>query len=508
MTQSIHWLFESQKSPEFGAYLQLIEDCESQGKPKFSHRTCQELGRLLVCRTYAPALHELCHLILIAQATGSNAPDRLERFFWDSGPARAGNFRAHLQMQTQNGWRWQGFVLEPTSVRIDQADVQFRIHFSRMPLLSALMEFLVTALGYSALDDTLADLKAGAATASQVSTTANQLAKQLYAFLKVHLPSAQQQRKFHRLVDYLQTECPQGFDYLVIQDPLVLDFWCRQGAAEPSDQGDFRTFSGVFQAFVDLRSSLQRVETQAGLHNPHALGQDRAAGEVDPDTLEQLLTASEEARNPLLELREPPANRIKYLNKLEQSALECLADTGEQAPALPLSVLRTEVFEPLRKQLTQALRDKRSTQARRRLIEEGGHQDYRAQRLAYSQCAQHLDQILLASLHVMASANEALAPENEDQQAACRQAYKRINRQGFKPSEMDAPEVQEGHAAGNPWILQLREQVEAFLAALDKELADDRALNTAFQQDQKIFAREFHKRYGAATDDRNQETSA
>ncbi len=83
-------------------------------------------------------------------------------------------------------------------MRIAQGDVGFSIHFSRMPLLSALMEFLMSAIGYPALNGTLLAITTGTADKKRLSETANTLARQLYDFLKIHLPTAQEQRKFHR----------------------------------------------------------------------------------------------------------------------------------------------------------------------------------------------------------------------------------------------------------------------------------------------------------------------
>jgi hypothetical protein len=556
MGNSVHWLFETQKSPELSALLQLVEENELNGEPKFMQRTCRELGRILVCRAYAPALLELCHLVLIASACGRPRPDQVERFFWDSGPARGNSFRAYMDKQIdQSGWRWEGFTVTADGVRIDTGEIEFTVHFSRMPLLSALMEFLMTTIGYPELNETLQPITGTLPTKKALSDTANKLAKQLYDFLKDHLPTAQEQRKFHRLIDFMAEAQPGGFDYLSIKDPLLLDFW-QQASRQPSSDGvDFKTFSNVFGLFVNLRQSLEQVDNLRELSSPRHIGSDREAGEIDPDELLHLLEPVDEPSNPLAELQAPPANRIKFLNQQEQAGAELLAETGPTAQALPQSLLRCEVFEPGRKRLTQALRDKAPLEKRLALIETCAEGDYPARIQAYGKLDKHIENLLFASLYVLLRhgdestpalalalrpeldlrplvalltpseqnnlvslsgkvlANQLMAmmehPESLDAPLAelvreMQKAFKKIARKGFKETEIDQPEIVEGFAQGHPLLVQLRQQIKRFIDRLQNSELDWAA---QFQADYKIFTKQFHKLYGEAIETTSPETT-
>ena len=502
MGNSVHWLFETQKSPEFSALLQLIEESEVNGEPKFMHLTCRELGRILVCRTYAPTLLELCHLVLIASACGTPRLDQVERFFWDSGPARGNSFRAYVDKQIdQAGWRWEGVNVTTEGVKIDSGDIEFSIHFSRMPLLSALIEFLMSAIGYLQLHQTLESINHALPTKKTLSDSANKLAKQLYDFLKDHLPTAQEQRKFHRLIDFMAETQPGGFDFLSIRDPLLLDFW-RKASLQLSGNGvDFKTFSNIFRLFVHLRQSLEQVENLRKLNNPRRIGSDREAGEIDPGELLHLLETADEQTNPLAYLHAPPANRIKFLNKQEQAGAKLLMEIGSTSQALPLSLLRCEVFEPGRKRLTQALRNKESIEKRLVLAKTCAEGDYEGRIQAYAKLDKHIESVLLASLYVLLRNHDestpalalllrpeldlrslAALPKPSEQKNPIRLgekvlskqfmqmleqpeafdaslaeldtetqlAFKKIARKGFKETEIEQPEIVEGFAQGYP----------------------------------------------------------
>ncbi len=194
---------------------------------------------------------------------------------------------------------------------------------------------------------------------------------------------------------------PEGFDHLLIRDPLLLSFWQQASLQTSGDGVEFKTFTNVLRLFVNLRQSLEQVAGLRELNNPQRIGSDREMGEIDPGQLQQLLETVEEQPHPLSELKSPPAHHIKFLNRQEQSAAELLAELGQTAQALPLSLLRCEVFEPGRKRLTQALRDKASPEKRRALIEQCAEQNYLECITGYHRLNAHIEQVLLASLYVL-----------------------------------------------------------------------------------------------------------
>ena len=76
-------VIEEGKSGELTAAFQIIRETTINDVPKFGQKTCREVARVVACRTYAPALLELCHLIVAASAT-DRISGRYENFFWDS----------------------------------------------------------------------------------------------------------------------------------------------------------------------------------------------------------------------------------------------------------------------------------------------------------------------------------------------------------------------------------------------------------------------------------------
>ena len=185
---------------ELRAALDLVTETESAGAPKFAPEVCRKLRRMILCRNYAKALLELSHLAVVA-ALSAPRPGAYLAFFYESGPARAAGFRGfltHAALGTAPGIR-----LESDRVVLSYPDGGFEITYARMPLLSALLEFLLTALGYGALDEAFAELTGPEATDARVKTAAKEIAKQLYGYLNAQLGSLHDQRQQHALIGFL-----------------------------------------------------------------------------------------------------------------------------------------------------------------------------------------------------------------------------------------------------------------------------------------------------------------
>ena len=89
-------ILEAGKSGELTAAIQNVAEVTvPSGGRKYARKVCNELGRMIVCRSYAKAVLQLCHLINAADACGRGAA-RYERFFFGSGWATAGSFRSHV----------------------------------------------------------------------------------------------------------------------------------------------------------------------------------------------------------------------------------------------------------------------------------------------------------------------------------------------------------------------------------------------------------------------------
>ncbi|MHA1108017.1 MAG: hypothetical protein ACTSQV_02755, partial [Alphaproteobacteria bacterium] len=342
-------------SEELRAIFETVSHATADDSPKYAPAICRRLAREIVCRTYAGAIHELHHLVRIAGIAFGAAG--FEAFFWGGGAANAAEFRRRLRNEAASAPdRCATLRLSATEVRISYADGEFTISYGRMAYLSALIEFLIAAFGYEQLDRSFRGAAASPVTRSSISQAANATARELYEFLNQHLPTAHAQRKYHHLMSFLKIRHGNRmFGPEDLDDGTVLEFWLLASASAESGT-DFRKFTTVFAAFVRLRMSLAAGRDRASLLSPLSLGADPAAGEVDPSEINAAITQIDARRMPFEVLGSAPANEIRFFNKREIALAELVVEGGDAALAMPLSVMRAQLFGAEQARITQALR--------------------------------------------------------------------------------------------------------------------------------------------------------
>ncbi|MBF0306597.1 MAG: hypothetical protein HQL41_13215, partial [Alphaproteobacteria bacterium] len=400
-------VLEVGKSAELDAALRSVSEAECRGQPKFSQLTCRALARAIVCRSYAPAVLELCHLLRLAQAAGGRSG--WAGFFWEGGPATAHGFAGLARGRGRVAPA--GFEATAAAATLSYADGPFTITWARMPFLSALLEFLVTAIGFRDLDEAARPLFAPGIRRAEVSVVANRLSALLYGWLKEQLPTAQNQGKFFRLIDFMERRAGAHFALDDLDDAAILDFWRAAAGDGAEDGADFRTYRSVFKAFVRLRQSLRLASDRRAVEGARPIGGDFEAGEVDPATLDQAIEAATSEVSPLASLSEPPAAAVKFLNKRETALLELPLECGDEARPLALSLLRAEVFGEAQGRISQSLRRKVDGAGLAALVSAADAIPY-AQRIeAWRELSLHLSRALLASLHALLRARrpEALS---------------------------------------------------------------------------------------------------
>jgi hypothetical protein len=541
-------LLEAGKSAELTAAFQTVAETESDGRPKFTPKVCRELARVITCRAYGPALLELSHLVVAAEACVGNG--RYEDFFWNSGPARSSVFQGYAARRLGAASAVsRPATAGPAGLDLGYGDGVFSISYARMPFLSALMEFLVTTLGYADLDDIWRDMLARGPSKQIVSGTANRLSKALYDYLKEHLPTAQNHRRFARLVAFLAERENGDFEAQSIDDEAVFDFWLGASARQSQDAVDFRTFAHAFRSFVRLRQLLEEARAGQALQQASSIGPDWESGEVEPDSVTRLVEACDETGNPLERLRSPPANGIKFLTKTEAASLELLIDCGEVAFALPLSLMRCEIFGAAQSRISQALRRKLLAEEVIALIDRSVPETYEQRRERYSRLSRHAEKMRLASLHALTRARrpeaviilrtlrpsvdlepmlgalarpeprgdsvvpfspaamaERLVADLEDPDIAdgtlaevmkeARQAYRSCARQGFEPlDDMDHGDA-DRFLSGAEALSDLQKQVAGFCDRLDRIFLPRGGWTEQFAADREVFGEQFHLIYG------------
>jgi len=546
-------VLEEGKSSELAQSLALIRETQIDDVDKYTEKTCRELARIIVCRTYAPVIHELCHLVVIAAHHGSPS-GRYEELFWDTGAARGHAFQAHLAARPADG---SPVVLDGGEARIGYAGKPFAVSFGRMPLLSALLEFLMTALGYTDMDAALARLLGEVPNAAQVSGAANDLSRRLYAYLQDHLPPVQAQKKNRSFLAFAAERADGALTAQSLGDDLILDYWIAQ-TGDDGDNGDdrddetldvdARTYKGVFDTAARLIRILRYAEEKYRMGAALPIGTDRETGEVDPAALEDAIGDIEggegDSADPLGEAASRLGSDVKFLNKRELGVLgEAVHDDGV-ARTLPRSILRTAVFGHAQSRLTQAMRGKSGDTETAALIEALPDTDYAMRIADYRALDDHMDRMALASLHVLARAGHkaaislalglrpeldlgGLAPDPDapdapdwndanvvsfqaatagrrffdqlsgdgdlgrlgDDAAA---AFKAVSRKGFAEVDLADKAVIAFHAEGAAALLDLRAKLAGFLNA-HAEVID---WSRQFDTDKPVFRRQFNILYG------------
>jgi hypothetical protein len=541
-------------SEELGAALRLVADAGGAAGPRYHPGVIRELTRVIATRAYGRPVLELTHLLhmtaILSRRQGYPA------FFWGVAAATSGAFRDMAAMMARRPPADAALAVDMGGLAYAFPDGEFAVRYGRMPFLAALLEFLVTVLGFPAVDAVAAASSAGGMRLKAVSAKAQDLSDRLTGYLHGRLPARQHQRKFAALVEHLVRRNGRGFAIDAVDDEAVLSFWT--GAAcggEPVD--DFRTFRATLEAFVRFRRALALAGESRALVQARPIGQDRSVGEVDPGTAEaealaEALAGDDEDAGLLDLLAAPPADRVKLLNKRETAALAQLASSGVHAAALPLSHLRAEVFGDQQSRLIEAARRRLAAGERRRLADEAPAESYRDRQALLHHLAAHCRTCRLAALHVLAwqrrpeavallldlapgldarSLAGTLAGDGEDGTVVslaarrladrlldalaggtplpnvpgsaelpalvlvARRAHGGIARKGFTEEERAEPATADAFAAAAGPLRRLEHALAGFLAALDRSLAAT-GPDGQFAADRGAFAAAFRYLYG------------
>ena len=538
-------ILEEGKSSELSQCLQLIQETQVDDVDKYTEKTCRELARIIVCRTYAPVVHELCHLVVIAAHHGSPT-GRYEELFWEIGAARGHAFRAHLTARPADG---SPIRIDGGEAQVAYADKPFAVSYGRMPLLAALLELLMTTLGYTDMDDALNPLLGDLPNAVQVSDAAKDLSRRLYAYLQDHLPPVQTQKKNRSFLAFATEQAKQhGGGTLTPQslgDDLVMDYWINHSNTTDNEDAtsevDARTYKGVFDTARRLITILRFAEEKYRMGAALPIGTDREAGEVDPAALESAIAEIDDMGDPAAVAEENLGGDVKFLNKRELGLLNEAAHDASVGGKLPRSILRAAIFGHAQARLTQAQRSKAGPAATADLIEALPDTDYAARLADYAGLGDHIERMLLAGLHVLAHAGHAraiplalalrpdldldgIAPDAEEPDwadanvvsfqaatagrrffehldgdgdlgrlgAEAATAFKSISRKGFAENEITDGAIISAFAEGTDTLLEVRAHLHAFI----NKHAEPIDWTAQFEIDTPLFRNQFTTLYG------------
>jgi len=497
-------------SDELNAALAAVgETTTADGAAKYDAQTRAKLGAIVVRRAYGKAVHELCHLVAAADVL-ARAPEGYIRFFFEPKRASSSSFRTRVTASLARSGNHGAVAPAPGAITVRYSDGEFTIAYARMPVLAALLEFLVTALGFVAVDAALAPVRQGRRRVESVHGAARELSRQIYRYLGDHLPSVHARRKFDVILAYLRRHAGTG--PLAFDDATILAFWRARG-----DHGDadFKAFRTVLLAFVDVARALDAAHFRAGRDAARSLGYDHAAGEVDPDTVIEAIDGVLELWvSPLDRLDEEPVARIKFLTGEERALIDLAFALGPKAVDLPLSVLRADVFGAVQNILTAARRRRdRARLAAAVSCADAEPYPARAARLATLEqvCEQTLKAAAFAVLQreprptnvirfPRSGVAEPAADPFAERLAEGERAFDAIRRDGFAREALADPDAVEGFKLGGEALLAFRRHLGQFRTALDAQAARAAgSLARLFDDDRAAFSAELTDLYVKAT---------
>ncbi|MEM7120310.1 MAG: hypothetical protein AAF563_03475 [Pseudomonadota bacterium] len=526
-------LFESAAGADLIAAIKTVEDATAGDGPKFGPKTCRALNRMIVSRAYGKPLLELCFLLIIA-ARCDQRGGRYETLLWNPEPALPGVLHGLLRQAERTGC----FAGGPVTLHHDAAEVAtdtdvFRVAYSRMPVLTALAEFLLTALGYEAFDTHVAGLLHQPPRWRAVADVANALSRELNGYLQPRLESGHAQNRVKAMMDHLSER-----DEAAVQDETILSFWLAWSLRDDDAGEGFKTYRSVFRGFVRVDAALTAAREWSGVEHAVSIGEDREAGEVNPADVEDILTVVDAETSALDALTQPPLDAVKFLTQKELDALSNQVRVVRVMPDLRLSYLRDAVFGDHQLRITEAIR-------RRSDWDRTMKDDYAARIAAVRDLAGQIDLVVWAALHVLVEAEHAgvadlilaLRPDIDlsgampaqqdlpdgvvafptadpvsqflkllrtnpddiggdvaDIVATARKAHRRVNRRGFTADTQNESTLDAFQEAG-PVLANLNKlahHISVAFADTDHDTWSDQ-----FDRDQGVFAAQFTAIYGS-----------
>ena len=479
-----------------GAFRNAAEATAADGELMFPRGVSRDLAKAVACRNYATLVLQLCHLVNVADASGE---DGWETFFFSGNRASSSAFRGLLALRLEKqGWCRAGFDITGDGVVITYEDGQFNVPFSRMPVLSALMYFLLESVGYETADDAFSEMMASAARQKAVSDAANQVSRGLYEYLGDHLRAAQEQGKFEQIVSFLAVQNDGG--EAEIDDAVILSFWWAQ--TEANEDTDFKQYRSALRAFVAFVKAIEGGKSKAAVAQPASIGPDGEAGEIPPDILSAALDLESDWQSPLPQLEAEPASHIRFLNNREQKDVSLLMEWGPLAMAWPLSLLRYETFGFTQSRLTQAARAGAAGAEIKQIASCTDTENFTHRVERIGELGVHASETLKASAWILQqAAQEQSADDGDDtivdaHMLAARRAFKKLNRQGFAEDAPANPELIAGHRAGVDVMLSVRDRLVAWHEMAAELDASPPGLAGQFDADAESFKDGFHRLYG------------
>ena len=497
----------------------------SDGEPKFSTLACHTLARSIVCRNYSKVLFQLCHLVNAAAAASKVRNDYTWLFF-GSQNVNFSYFQASFAKISECGsWNRTGFVDFKDKIKVEYSDGNFEIPFSRMPLLAAMLEFIIN-WGFKEADEFFTKMLEHPGSQSSIKRASSELGKLLYNYLGNNLSSVQEQIKFSSILVYLDDRAKNH--EVEISDDAVFGFWCKNCVPEEGSQGDFRTYRIVMESFIDFIRALNTGQTILAALNAIPVGGDTDADEVDLEDMGSLFGHDSEWTSPLNLFSDANKTLPKLLNKVEKEFLELLCTCGPIAEKLPFSILRSECFGKIQARISQAKRRQSALSLKNTASEETEKQriqsliscedveTYNDRKRNYAKHLKRIRYILTGATYAVFHEQEGSNVINlnfpnlenaedfktlyssaayEKSREETRKVFLSISRKGFDKESLKDPNLLASMKARASALTVIKNLVQSYTEKLENFETETTNLCTLFQADKEVFQKQFARIY-------------
>ena len=357
---------------------------------KFKSDDIDKLAQHLVCRNYGKICLELSYL---CWAVINNAPSPphcrrrlppLLEYFWQLELLSVNKVRQHFTQPV--GTTNSPINIEGSFLRLNPKGASFDIGANRISLLAALLEFIVYV---DPQQLTKLEQQLVGAGDPAIKSVASGLQQLIYQFLSAHLSTAQLQRRFRYMANYLeQAQCVDIDNWL--NDQLVLDFWLTASGDE-SGLG-FKLYRNSLIELVNFHQALYVAKTQIQARGAQSIGDDYNSGELPDDLLQQQVVELQQELPALDWLCLNP----KFMTKAQLSLLMPVIELQPLANNLCHSLARAFVFGNWQATIVQASRQGREAD-KLALLPKDNYIDY------YQKLVKGFGQLiqsLLALLHI------------------------------------------------------------------------------------------------------------
>ena len=402
-------LIESGKSEHLKGIFRNITESEclitdTNVRRKYDQNTAFLLARIIACRTYGRACLEFIYACVVAHHVAQPRESYID-LFMRAVPANRHYFKGILYERI-NKHSGSILKLQPSGVLLSTDFEEFLVHFERLPVMSALLDFVVEAVGFIKLDEILKPVLRST-TKNTVNEAAKALSKLIYHFLSDHLPTAQIQARYQAMIAHFSHYWEDAEDQTVSIGPSdedIIRFWMSHAR---EDNLNFKTYRSVVVAIIDFVAALERAQSEHAMSHAHRLGTNREADERDvsaEDTFGIVTDIWSESEGPLAALESEQAHLIKFFNKSEKSMIDALLMAGPSPQNLPLTHLRWHTFGGAQARLSQAKRRKLSSSEMTRFITEDAIQkNYNDIMSVWSDVVNQCQRSILASAMILMS---------------------------------------------------------------------------------------------------------